>query len=151
MHFADFIARVPAGIEQVSLFIRVGAFRFFGIATNLIVEAHHMLKGRTTKDFVTVVPSLFKGSAQQSHDYKVPFLTESKLEEAFDQIEFFGFPLCNPFELADEPLVNGTTVEELSSKLGHFVVAYGYLVTVKDTKTAKGVSYEFCDVFGRKW
>ena len=141
---ADFITRVPAGIEQVSLLIRIGAFRFTGIAKQtLLWEAHHMLKGRTAKDFVTMVPSLFKGTAQQTHDYKVPLLIQSKQEEAFDQIELLGFPLCNPFELADEPLINGTTAKELSSKLGHFIVAYGYLVTVKNTKTAKGERMNF--------
>ncbi|MGB2117739.1 MAG: DNA polymerase III subunit alpha, partial [Schleiferiaceae bacterium] len=141
---ADFITRVPAGIEQVSLLIRIGAFRFTGIAKQtLLWEAHHMLKGRTAKDFVTMVPSLFKGTAQQTHDYKVPLLMQSKQEEAFDQIELLGFPLCNPFELADEPLINGTTAKELSSKLGHFIIAYGYLVTVKNTKTAKGERMNF--------
>jgi DNA polymerase-3 subunit alpha len=141
---ADFITRVPAGIEQVSLLIRIGAFRFTGIAKQtLLWEAHHMLKGRTAKDFVTMVPSLFKGTAQQTHDYKVPLLMQSKQEEAFDQIELLGFPLCNPFELADEPLINGTTAKELSSKIGHFIIAYGYLVTVKNTKTAKGERMNF--------
>ena len=140
---ADFIARVPAGIEQVSLLIRIGAFRFTGIAKQtLLWEAHHMLKGRTTKDVVTAVPSLFKG-ATQNHDYKVPLLTQTRLEEAFDQIELLGFPLCNPFELADEEIEQGTTAIELSSKLGHFVIAYGYLVTVKDTKTSKGERMNF--------
>ena len=141
---ADFITRVPAGIEQVSLLIRIGAFRFTGIAKQtLLWEAHHMLKGRTAKDFVTMAPSLFKGTAQQTHDYKVPLLMQSKQEEAFDQIELLGFPLCNPFELADEPLINGTTAKELSSKIGHFIIAYGYLVTVKNTKTAKGERMNF--------
>lgn len=141
---ADFIARVPAGIEQVSLLIRIGAFRFTGIAKQtLLWEAHHMLKGRTTKDVIKAAPSLFQPAAQQNHNYKVPLLTQSKLEEAFDQIELLGFPLCNPFSLADEPLENGTAAVELQSKLGHFVIAYGYLVTVKDTKTAKGDRMNF--------
>ena len=141
---ADFITRVPAGIEQVSLLIRIGAFRFTGIAKQtLLWEAHHMLKGYTAKDFVTIVPSLFKGTAQQTYDYKVPLLMQSKEEEAFDQIELLGFPLCNPFELADEPLINGTTAKELPSKLGHFIIAYGYLVTVKNTKTAKDERMNF--------
>ena len=33
--------------------------------------------------------------------------------------------------------------KELLSKLGHFIVAYGYLVTVKNTKTAKGERMDF--------
>ena len=142
-NLADFIDRVPIGIEQISLLIRIGALRFTGIdKQTLLWEAHHILKGRTTKQVAATPPSLFRGTVQ-SHDYKVPLLQQTKLEEAFDQIELLGFPLCDPFDLADEPLEHGTTARELSSKLGHFVVAYGYLVTVKDTKTAKGDRMNF--------
>lgn len=142
-NLADFIDRVPIGIEQISLLIRIGALRFTGVdKQTLLWEAHHMLKGRTTKQVAATPPSLFRGTVQ-SHDYKVPLLQQTKLEEAFDQIELLGFPLCDPFDLADEPIENGTTARELSSKLGHFVVAYGYLVTVKETKTAKGDRMNF--------
>ena len=140
---ADFIDRVPVGIEQISLLIRIGALRFTGKPKQtLLWEAHHMLRGRNTKDVMAAPPSLFKGN-QQAHDYKVPVLQQSRLEEAFDQIELLGFPLCDPFELADEPLENGTMARELPDKLGHFVIAYGYLVTVKDTKTIKGDRMNF--------
>jgi DNA polymerase-3 subunit alpha len=88
-----------------------------------------MLRGRNTKEVIAAPPSLFKGN-QQPHDYKIPILQQSSLEEAFDQIELLGFPLCDPFELADEPLENGTMARELPDKLGHFVISYGYLVTV---------------------
>lgn len=140
---ADFLNRVPIGIEQVSLLIRIGALRFTGKEKQtLLWEAHHMLRGRNTKEVLAAPPSLFKGN-QQAHDYKVPVLRQSRLEEAFDQIELLGFPLRDPFELADEPLENGTRARELPDKLGHFVVAYGYLVTVKDTKTIKGDRMNF--------
>ena len=101
-----------------------------------------MLKGRVNKDVVAAPLSLFKGTIQ-THDYKVPLLNQTLLESAFDEIELLGFPLCNPFELADEPMELGTMASELSQKLGHFVVVYGYLVTVKDTKTAKGDRMNF--------
>jgi len=140
---ADFVDRVPVGIEQISLLIRIGALRFTGKPKQtLLWEAHHMLRGRNTKDVMAAPPSLFKGN-QQAHDYKVPVLQQSRLEEAFDQIELLGFPLCDPFELADESLENGTMARELPDKLGHFVIAYGYLVTVKDTKTIKGDRMNF--------
>src|SRR6056300_194944 len=143
MDLADFIDRVPVGIEQISLLIRIGALRFTGKSKQtLLWEAHHMLRGRNTKEVIAAPPSLFKGN-QQPHDYKIPILQQSSLEEAFDQIELLGFPLCDPFELADEPLENGTMARELPDKLGHFVISYGYLVTVKDTKTIKGDRMNF--------
>jgi len=139
----DFIDRVHIGIEQLTLLIRIGAFRFTGIAKQtLLWEAHHMLKGHKPSAVPATMPSLFKGTVS-SHDYKVPLLEQSALERAFDEIELLGFPLADPFSLADEPLDQGTTAAELPEKLGHFVIAYGYLVTVKDTKTQKGDRMNF--------
>ena len=139
----DFIDRVHIGIEQLTLLIRIGAFRFTGIAKQtLLWEAHHMLKGHKPSAVPATMPSLFKGTVS-SHDYKVPLLEQSALERAFDEIELLGFPLADPFSLADEPLYQGTTAVELPEKLGHFVIAYGYLVTVKDTKTQKGDRMNF--------
>ena len=139
----DFIDRVPIGIEQLSLLIRIGAFRFTDVSKQtLLWEAHHMLKGHKQSTVPAAAPSLFKGTVS-SHDYKVPLLEQSALERAFDEIELLGFPLADPFLLADEPMDHGTTAAELSEKLGHFVIGYGYLVTVKDTKTQKGDRMNF--------
>lgn len=142
-NLTDFIDRVPIGIEQLSLLIRIGAFRFTGVAKQtLLWEAHHMLKGHKQSAVPAAVPSLFKGTVS-SHDYKVPLLEQSALERAFDEIELLGFPLADPFILADEPMDQGTTAVEMPEKLGHFVISYGYLVTVKDTKTQKGDRMNF--------
>ena len=142
-NLTDFIDRVPIGIEQLSLLIRIGAFRFTGVAKQtLLWEAHHMLKGHKQSAVPAASLSLFKGTVS-SHDYKVPLLEQSALEQAFDEIELLGFPLADPFLLADEPMNQGTTAIEFPEKLGHFVIAYGYLVTVKDTKTQKGDRMNF--------
>jgi DNA polymerase-3 subunit alpha len=142
-NLTDFIDRVSIGIEQLTLLIRIGAFRFTGIAKQtLLWEAHHMLKGHKQSAVPAASPSLFKGTVS-SHDYKVPLLEQSALERAFDEIELLGFPLADPFLLADEPMDQGTTAIELPEKLGHFVIGYGYLVTVKDTKTQKGDRMNF--------
>ena len=142
-NLTDFIDRVPIGIEQLSLLIRIGAFRFTGIAKQtLLWEAHHLLKGHKQSAVPAAVPSLFKGMIS-SHDYKVPLLEQSALERAFDEIELLGFPLADPFLLAEEPMNQGTTAVEMPEKLGHFVIGYGYLVTVKDTKTQKGDRMNF--------
>ena len=142
-NLTDFIDRVSIGIEQLTLLIRIGAFRFTGIAKQtLLWEAHHMLKGHKQSAVPAASPSLFKGTVS-SHDYKVPLLEQSPLERAFDEIELLGFPLADPFLLADEPMNQGTTAVEMPEKLGHFVIGYGYLVTVKDTKTQKGDRMNF--------
>jgi error-prone DNA polymerase len=139
----DFIDRVHIGIEQLSLLIRIGAFRFTGVLPNKHYCGKRTTCSRDTNSrLYPLHPSLFKGTVS-SHDYKVPLLEQSALERAFDEIELLGFPLADPFLLADEPLDQGTTAAELPDKLGHFVIAYGYLVTVKDTKTQKGDRMNF--------
>lgn len=139
----DFIDRISIGIDQITILIRIGAFRFTGKAKQtLLWEAHHLLRGKLSKGNTDQSLSLFRGTLN-THNYKLPVLQQSSLEEAFDQIELLGFPLCNPFDLADEPMEGGTVAAEFPDKLGHFVIAYGYLVTVKDTKTIKGERMNF--------
>lgn len=147
---ADFISRVPVGIEQISLLIRIGAFRALDKPKQtLLWEAHHILKGhKKTAVQSSVLTNLFKENVVTTN-YRVPVLIQDPLEEAFDQIELLGFPLCDPFLLADEPMENGTYAQELEEKLGHFVVAYGYLVTVKNTKTTKGDRMNFATFIDR--
>jgi hypothetical protein len=37
----------------------------------------------------------------ESEEYDIPILEESIHEQAFDEIELLGFPLCSPFELLE--------------------------------------------------
>lgn len=58
--------------------------------------------------------------------------------DAYDEIELFGFPLCDSFLLADdnrEGLVRARDLKNFKSK---HVVLHGKSVTVKDVRTVKG-------------
>lgn len=149
----DFISRVPVGIEQLSLLIRIGAFRFTGESKQtLLWKAHHLLKGWHPKS-TNAAPQLFQGTGQGSAataSYELPVLEPTPLEEAFDQIELLGFPLCDPFALSAEPLEGGVFARDLPQFLGHFVRAFGYLVTVKETKTRKGDRMNFATFLDRQ-
>jgi DNA polymerase-3 subunit alpha len=58
-------------------------------------------------------------------------------------MELLGFALCSPFELLLHPAPAAQTAAELMQRVGKEAVVVGYLVTVKDTRTAKGERMQF--------
>ena len=48
--------------------------------------------------------------------YPLPELKRNMLEDAFDEIELLGFPLCNPFDLLAKRDYGDTVAKEVSSK-----------------------------------
>jgi DNA polymerase-3 subunit alpha len=74
-------------------------------------------------------------------DAKLPTLEHHWLEDAYDELELLGFPLCNPFQLIDEvQLSNHTFVHahELKDNLQKEIHILGYKVALKPTGTSKG-------------
>ncbi|MFP2996965.1 DNA polymerase III subunit alpha [Spongiivirga sp. MCCC 1A20706] len=134
----DFIDRVTISIEQLSILIRVNAFRFTNTDKyELLWEAH--LKIAPTKNIIDH-PKLFPSHYK---NYEIPSLTTTDLEAAFDQIELLEFPLCSPFLLLKEKLANENGAKDLSKFLNKFIDIYGYLVTVKNTNTHTGKQMHF--------
>ena len=134
----DFIDRVPISMEQVAILIKINAFRFTGInKRELLWEAYMKINKITFEAHVT---TLFK--TERIH-FKTPELPSTKLEDAFDEIELLGFPLCNPFHLLLKPVKTGLRAEQLPKYVNHTVEVTGYLVTTKRTSTSNGKSMYF--------
>ena len=126
----DFIDRVPISIEQISILIKVNAFRFTGTnKRELLWEAHLKISKVTSNEHIN---ALFK--AERVH-YQTPELPSTFLENAFDEMELLGFPLCNPFKLLARPSQNGLTAKELITYKHKIITIEGYLITRKNTKT----------------
>ena len=70
--------------------------------------------------------------------YQTPQLPSSRYEDAFDEIEYLGFPLCDPFELVTDKIAPSIPAKDLVNYIHKTVVTYGYYVTVKNTSTHKG-------------
>ncbi len=135
----DFMDRLPGlGLEQLSLFIRMDGFRFSGIAKKELLWHAHLRYSPSKPAPETL--QLFKARTKA---FTIPKLPHSELEEAFDQIELLGFPLCNPFFLLDEEPDNSLLAIDMHRFLGKTICIYGYLVTVKDTATTKGDRMNF--------
>jgi DNA polymerase-3 subunit alpha len=128
----DFIKRVQISLDQLRLLIRAGAFRFTGInKKKLLWEAHMMinpLKKRTTNELFDIEPK----------KYKLPKLSDSWIDDAFDEIELLGFSLCSPLKLLKDRLNNKLLSKDLKDHLNQTVEIIGYLVTTKNTSTSKG-------------
>jgi len=142
--FDDFIDRVAMGIEQVSILIRVGAFRFTGINKRELLWKAHMKLGKSTAE--PIAEKLFSVSHK---NYTLPELTTTAAEEAFDQMELLGFPLCNPFDLLESTPEDLLLASDLPAHLNRSITLYGYLVTVKVTKTSNGQRMNFGNFLDR--
>lgn len=129
-HLEDFLRRVPIGLEQATLLIRIGAFRFTGkTKKDLLWEADMLLINKSVKAREGFLFEEFR------ENYHLPVLSTRPYEDAFDEIEILGFPLCSPFELLDDPLEGTIHSEQMKACKGKKVTMTGYLITTKDVRT----------------
>jgi DNA polymerase-3 subunit alpha len=82
-----------------------------------------------------LVPQLFE---QERKQFKLPSLSEQDLEQAFEQIELLGFPLCNTFDLLAEKRLPHSSAKALHGHPGLKITIYGYLIALKKSYTSKG-------------
>ena len=128
----DFIKRVPTGIEQLIILIRIEAFRFTGKSRQeLLWEAHMLLnKGKPSNPNM-----LFYSRPKQ---FKLPKLEHSNIENAYDEIEYIGFPVTiTYFDLLKTEFRGEILVKNLNTNVGKKVRMVGHLVTIKYVKTVK--------------
>lgn len=129
----EFLKRVSISLEQLSLLIRIGAFRFTGkTKKELLWEAHFQL-GNTKKSHP--VKMLFN---TETKHFELPALSYDQLEDAFDEIELLGFPLCNPFDLLQEKPTEAVSVNDMYKYQHKVITMVGYLVHIKRTSTKHG-------------
>lgn len=130
----DFLRRVPISIEQIDILIRINAFRDTGIdKRSLLWKANFMLNANPHQ----AKASLFQTVSVKSHE--LPQFEVLDLENAFDEIELLGFPLCHSFLLLQEPLPSGhlQLSKDFPLQRNKTICIYGYLVSIKNTKTSK--------------
>ena len=129
----DFIDRVPISIEQISILIKINAFKFTGRNKRELLWESYMKINKV--NLVEHIATLFK---TEKITYKIPQLSCSKYEDAFDEIEYLGFPLCNPFELVIDKIDHSVFAKDLLNYINKTISIFGYYVTVKNTSTHKG-------------
>jgi DNA polymerase-3 subunit alpha len=134
----NFLDRVQLGLEQARILIRIGAFRFTGKGKQtLLWEA--MLHFSQMKNRA---PSAVLFDTEPA-EFPLPVLQRNELEDAFDELELLGFPLCDPFLLLEKKNSFDVQANELGQRTGQSVQIVGYVVTTKDTGTRKGELMHF--------
>ena len=133
-HFTDlydFINRTGMSLEQVTILIRIDAFRFTQKSKHdLLWHAHFLL---AKKDKKIKQPELFYVRPKK---FTLPEFRYSALEDAYDEMELLGFTLCNPFDLLSSNKRKYVLAQDLAQHLNKTVDMSGYLVTIKNTSTS---------------
>jgi DNA polymerase-3 subunit alpha len=128
-------------LEQLRILIRIGAFRFVGKTKQKLLWESLLFFNRTVGNTSRKTGSKLDATADlfdtEPKEYPLPDLIHDPLEDAFDEIELLGFPLCNPFDLLATQDYGDTFACHLSQKKHEPVCMVGYLITTKDAYTMK--------------
>ncbi|MFM8432836.1 MAG: DNA polymerase III subunit alpha [Bacteroidota bacterium] len=128
----DFSQRVSVTIDQLRLLVRVGAFRFTGRTKKQLLWDLHGVMG--DERHTTVSRELF---VEDAIDIELPELYSGPHDDAMDEIELLGFPLCSPFDLLRSSCADSPVAADFPELIGRSVTVVGYLVTSKYTSTVK--------------
>jgi len=137
----NFMKRISISVEQLRILIRIGAFRFTRRTKKQLLWDVHSIIGAEKK--TKREKELFETDRKNFH---LPPLHHTWLDDAWDEIEILGFPLCSPFELIKEqPQIPQiiTDSKQLKNYLGKIVSIIGYSVTRKRTRTKRGEEMSF--------
>lgn len=139
LSLADFTERLACTLSQMKLLVRIGAFRFTGKDRKALMwEIHWLLSERKV---LHVPQSLFREPAKT---WNLPALLTRPMEDAFEQLELLGFPLCDPFLPVNMPEgLKALPVVLRAGDKGRRMEVFGYLVAVKPTRTLKGAEMYF--------
>jgi DNA polymerase III alpha subunit len=128
----DFVTRVNPGLEQVILLIKAGAFRFTGKKKAVLLWEAHMMINKNKQDNIR---PLFSSPVR---DFSLPDLVQGKMEDVYDEIELFGFPVTMSwFDMLETNFRGEVPARRMSEYTGKKIRMVGHLVTVKYIKTIK--------------
>ncbi len=134
LHLADFIERTGLGLEQVNLLVRIGAFRFTGKNKKELLWEANFLRKKTSR-LLAANPVLFH---EPPVAFTLPVLKQDAFDDAMDETELLGFPLCDIWRLVNADLAKFADASMLPAFEGRAIRAIGYYVTDKPVRTSKG-------------
>ncbi|TAN17189.1 MAG: DNA polymerase III subunit alpha [Chitinophagaceae bacterium] len=139
LHLTDFIERTNITLEPLNILIKTGALRFTGKPKKrLLWEANFLQK--KNKQHVPAHQSLFE---EKPMTFTLPLLPQHPLEDALQEMQLLGFPLCDVFRLVDDDPAKYISAKDLPLYKGKQVTVLGYYVTEKHARTIKGESMFF--------
>lgn len=126
----DFLDRVIISEEQLSILIRINAFRFDDMNKRKLLWKAYLKLGEKLN--IPKQGKLFKLKSKQFNIPELPFTEE---EDAFDQIELLGFSLHHPYLLLNTKPDREFKAKEMKNHVNKEIIIWGYLVTIKYTRT----------------
>ncbi|MFH4968060.1 DNA polymerase III subunit alpha [Gaetbulibacter sp. M240] len=141
----DFIDRVAISIEQLTILIRIGAFRFIGVPkAGLLWQA--MFKLNTGKPH-TQQKQLFRPNHK---NFTLPELVSGWVEDAYDQMELLGFSLFDYFSMVNESFKSHIMAKDMKTQVNKPVLLYGKLVNTRYHKASNNKLMRFSTFIDRK-
>lgn len=135
----DFVIRTKCSLEQLRLLIRIGAFRFTEKnKKELMWQSLSYFKTAGQKD--KMPDKLFQ---IESTTYELPKIEDHWLEDAYEQMELMGFPLCSPFDMLKNKPSGYIYEKEMIKHVGKRVSMLGYFVIAKNTTTVNKKLMQF--------
>ena len=135
----NFLMRVPIGIEQLKILIRMGAFRFTQQSkAALLWQAFSFLKKNKLPSSSNV---LF---APEVKTHTLPNLAQTPEEDAYDEIEFLGFPVTvSMFDMLVTKFRGEVFANDMIMSVGKDIRMLGNLVSIKYIKMSSGKIMNF--------
>lgn len=130
----DLIERTGIGRESLNILIRIGALRFTGKHKKTLLWEANFLQGHQQQQ-APVASRLFR---EPPLELVLPELPAYPLEDVYDQVELMGFPLHNPFPMADDDPLLYVPATKMANHLAQTITMMGYLITYKPVRTVKG-------------
>ncbi|MNJ95315.1 Error-prone DNA polymerase [compost metagenome] len=135
----NFVMRTGAGLEQLIVLIRTGAFRFIGQGKKELLWETHLLLSKDKK--ADKGPILFESSSRKP---VLPKLVTSILEDYYDEIELMGFIISgSTFDLAKSDYRGDAKASELKNYEGRTIRMVGDFVVDKRVMTKNGKLMKF--------
>ncbi|HTD98812.1 MAG TPA: DNA polymerase III subunit alpha [Mucilaginibacter sp.] len=139
LHLQDFIERIHPPLEQLTTLVSIGAFRFTGKSKKtLLWEANFLQK--KNKDHYALAPPLFK---EKPHNFQLPELADHAIDDLYDHMEILGFPLTNPFSLADADPNLFVSSNDMPAHRGKTISVLAYFIDRKHVTTKKNTEMFF--------
>ena len=154
---ADFMERLHPKMEQMTILIRSGAFAFTGKSKpTLLWEAHalngkmssyrnkfHGMRGLVQETQFRIPHATF---GTQNINYQLPAMQSQPLEDAYDEIELFGFPVTMTwFDMLKTRFRGEIMAKDMLQHVGNQYRMLGHLVSLKYVKTSKGDLMHFAN------
>lgn len=154
----DFMERLHPKMEQITILIRGGAFAFTSKSkATLLWEAHafngkmnnggrnkfHGMRGLVQETQFRINHDSF---GTQNADFQLPSMSSKPLEDAYDEIELFGFPVTMTwFDMLKTKFRGEIFARNMMQGLGKQFRMLGHLVSLKYVKTSKGELMHFAN------